>query len=139
MALAGLLNAAWFASCLPEAARFHRATRRVAQTQERVLGDILLRNRDSEFGRKYGFQRLRTADEFRAAVPLSSAGDYGDAIERIASGTAHVLTTEPVILLEPTGGSTGGEQLIPSTRSLRRQFQRALAAWSGASCRRVPA
>ncbi len=61
-------------------------------------------------------------------MPLSRYEDYADAIERSAAGEAGVLTRERVTLLEPTSGTTGGEKLIPYTASLRRQFQRAVAA-----------
>jgi hypothetical protein len=129
MAWAGWLNAAWLAGCLPEAARFRRATRQVAATQQRLLFDILQRNQASEFGRRHAFHRMRSVDDFRAVVPLARAEDFAEPIDRIASGTDNVLTTERVLLLEPTSGSTGGEKLIPYTQTLRRQFQRAVAAW----------
>ena len=64
-------------------------------------------------------------------MPLTTADDYRDDIERIAAGAANVLTAEPVRLLEPTSGTTGGEKLIPYTASLRRQFQWAVAGTNG--------
>src|SRR6185436_1736085 len=46
------------------------------------------------------------------------------------AGHSNVLTSDKVELLEPTSGTTRrGSKLIPYTRSLRRQFQRAIAAW----------
>src|SRR5439155_20756984 len=48
---------------------------------------------------------------------------------RIGAGEARVLTADPVLLLEPTSGASGGEKLIPYTAGLRRQFQRGVAAW----------
>ena len=44
-----------------------------------------------------------------------------------------------MLLLEPTGGSSGGEKWIPYTAALRRQFQRGVAAWIADLFRHRPA
>ena len=123
------LNSAWMLRCSGEARAFHRATGRVADAQAEVLAAILRRNRDTEFGRKHGFSRLDGPRAYRERVPHSRYDDYADAIRRIGEGERGVLTRDPVGLLEPTSGSTGGEKLIPFTASLRQQFQRAVSAW----------
>ncbi len=126
---AALLNAAWMASCAPEAWRFGRACRDVAGTQTRLLAETLHANRDTWFGRAYDFARLQTPADYRRAVPLATADDFDDAVRRIGDGEANVLTAEPVVLLEPTSGSTGGEKLIPFTATRLRQLQCAVAVW----------
>jgi len=127
--LAWWLNTAWMLRCRGEASALRRATGRLAATQAEVLAAILRRNRDTEFGRTHGFSRLEGPRAYQARVPLSRYDDYAEAIRRIGEGERGVLTRDPVELLEPTSGSTGGEKLIPYTASLRRQFQRAVAAW----------
>jgi hypothetical protein len=128
-AIPWLLNTAWMLKCGREAAAFGRACRRVADTQRRLLLHILSRNRDSEFGRAHGFADIRDVRAYQERVPLASYDNFFELIQRIAAGQKKVLTCEPVQLLEPTSGSTGGEKLIPYTSELRRQFQRGLAAW----------
>jgi hypothetical protein len=123
------LNSVWMLRCSGEARAFHRATGRVADAQAEVLAEILRCNRDTDFGRRYGFSRLDGPRAYREHVPHSRYDDYADAIRRIGEGERGVLTRDPVRLLEPTSGSTGGEKLIPFTASLRRQFQRAVSAW----------
>jgi hypothetical protein len=129
MSLAGCLNTAWMLKCASEARAFRRATRRVARTQAEVLAAILRANRGTAFGRTHGFRHVRGPRQFQERVPLSAYEDYGEAVGRIATGEANVLTAGRVELLEPTSGTTGGEKLIPYTAALRRQFQRAVAAW----------
>jgi hypothetical protein len=123
------LNTAWMTTSAGEASAFRRATRKVAHTQAALLGGILRANRDTTFGRAHAFHRINGPREFQRRVPLSVYDDYADAIGRVAAGERGVLTAERVELLEPTSGSTGGEKLIPYTATLRRQFQRAVAAW----------
>jgi len=94
-----IANSLWFASCLPEAAAFRRATRDVVGTQQRVLQKIT------------GF---RSVAEFQDRVPLSDEPG---------------MPCEPVIHRVPTSGTTGPTKLIPYTRSLLREFQRGIAPW----------
>lgn len=129
MSLAYWLNTAWMLKCWPEATAFRRATDRVAETQEAVLREIISKNRTTEFGLRYRFGEITRPREFQQHVPPSTYDDYKDSIGRIATGCARVLTSDPVRLLEPTSGTSGGEKLIPYTESLRRQFQRAVATW----------
>ena len=75
---------------------------------------------------------------YRERVPPATYDDLADEIRRIAAGEANVLNREPVRLLEPTSGTTGGEKLIPYTAGLR-QFQRGVAAWMYDLFRRRPA
>jgi hypothetical protein len=139
MALANLLNTAWLLKCLPEAWAFRRATRRVAATQAELLRRILHANRDTAFGRQYCFSAILDPPAYQQRVPLSTYEDYTSAIERIGAGKQDVLTHDRVELLEPTSGTTAGEKLIPYTSTLRRQFQRAVAAWMADLLRHRPA
>jgi len=129
MGIAYWLNTTWKWKCRREAHAFHRATSAVAETQQAVLHAIITANRPSEFGRRYRFGSIATPRQFQERVPLATYDSYQEAIDRIAAGETNVLTVEPVERLEPTSGTTRGAKLIPYTRSLRRQFQRALAAW----------
>lgn len=129
MSVVGAINTAWMVACLPERLAFQRATRRVAAVQAGVLRSILRANATSAFGHAHDFGSLDDVGEFQRRVPLSDYEALRPAIERIAAGETNVLTCEPVELFEPTSGSTGGDKLIPSTRSMRRQFQRGVAAW----------
>jgi len=123
------LNTAWMLASAGEARAFRQATRQVARTQANLLAATLRANRDTAFGRAHDFRRIEGVRDFQCRVSLSAYDDYADAIRRIAAGDADILTAERVELLEPSSGSTGAEKLVPYTATLRRQFQRAVAAW----------
>jgi hypothetical protein len=129
MSLAYWLNTAWMLASAPSAWAFHRATSRVAQTQSDLLLGMLHSARDTEFGRQHRFAEIRNYADFVARVPLATYESYAGAVQRIAAGQANILTADPVTLLEPTSGSTGGEKLIPYTAGLKHQFQRGIAPW----------
>ncbi len=124
-----IANNLWYVSCLPETLAFHLARRNLAGTQQNLLLNLLRRNAQTEFGRRYGFAGLHSVSDFQACVPLTTYDDYAEAIQRLGAGQAGVLTHEPVRLLEPTSGSTAASKYIPYTASLKADFQRAIAPW----------
>ena len=79
-------NSLWLAGCLPEAARFHLATSRVREEQERVLQRLLRANSDSEFGRRHVFSTMHSVSEYQQRVPILRYEDYESWIERVAGG-----------------------------------------------------
>lgn len=118
-----LANGLWWLSCLPERARFEWSCQRVQETQQQLLAQILRENVASAYGREFGFEGLTSMEQFQEAVPVVS---YEQVQDRLGE-----LTAEPVLMYEPTGGSSSGSRLIPYTGSLRVQFQRGVAAWIG--------
>lgn len=122
-------NGLWLLLCLREKLAFRLALRDIAGTQEKVLMSLLRRNAETEYGRRYGFATIRSVAEYQKRVPLSTYDDYCEAVQRIAKGQERVLTREPVLLLEPTSGSTAPTKLIPYTATLKTEFQRAVGAW----------
>ncbi len=139
MTIANLFNSAWMWQCRPEASRYERAADDVQRTQSALLRQILARNAASEYGRKYCFSRILAARQFQSQVPVCSYELLSESIDRIAGGQTGVLTREPVRMFEPTSGSAGPEKLIPYTRSLKRQFQRAISAWAWDTLAKRPA
>jgi GH3 auxin-responsive promoter len=122
-------NSLWLAGCLPSWAAFHRATRRVAETQAALLERILHSNAGTEFGLANGFSSIRSAGEYQKRVPLLDYEAYAASIERMAAGEQRILCEAPTVLFEPTGGSSGAQKLIPYNRPLQSQFQAGISAW----------
>ncbi len=127
--LTWMFHSAWMLACRSEAMRFDAATHCVADTQSDLLFRILKQNSQTVFGRRHALAGIQSVEQFQEKIPLSQYQDYQDDINRISGGQSGVLTQEPVDLLEPTSGSTGGEKLIPVTLQLRRDFQRAISPW----------
>lgn len=116
-------------SCLPEYLRFQHAAARVAKEQTALLKSIVGANAATEFGRSHGFASIRCVRDFQREVPLRDYEAHQEWITRVAGGVKNVLTREPVRLLEPTGGSSGGPKLVPYSASLQQQFRRGIQAW----------
>ncbi|MGZ3457267.1 MAG: GH3 auxin-responsive promoter family protein [Archangium sp.] len=124
----GMMLAGLMAAQAPSALLFHRALSRPEHAQSECLSRVLRAVRDTaQTARVPGFPLVRTAREFQDAVPVSTPDSVLADIESLEAGTPRVLTREPVLRFEPSGGSSGASKYVPVTRGLLGEFHRALA------------
>ncbi|EER99639.1 hypothetical protein BDA96_02G378600 [Sorghum bicolor] len=91
-------------------------TSNVDAVQERVLGEILARNADTEYLAKYGITGASDRATFRAKVPMATYEDLQPYIRRIADGDrSPILSGHPVSeFLTSSGTSAGERKLMPT-------------------------
>lgn len=95
----------------------HRNTVHARRKNEALLFSILKKNKDTEYGKKYGFADIRTVDEFRSRVPLSTYADYEEYIDRmINNDETDLITALPVIGYAQSSGTVGGRKYVPLTQ-----------------------
>jgi len=124
-----LANLCYMAAAAPARARFAQALHRPAQAQARILWRTIRASIDSTFGLDHGLAGVRSLEEWRSHVPLRDFDDYRPYVQRIEAGDLNVLTSEPVVFMEPTGGSSGAHKLVPYTRRLLAEFSAATLPW----------
>lgn len=88
-----------------------------------------MRNARTEFGRRYEFSSIRDVDAYRDRLPVRGYSGFASDIRRIADGAPNVLTAEPVIAFEETGGTSAGAKLIPYTANGLAAFRRGVLPW----------
>jgi hypothetical protein len=54
---------------------FERRCRHPREEQKRLLLHILRKNKDTAFGRKHGFSRIKTMRAYKKSVPISTYDD----------------------------------------------------------------
>lgn len=101
----------------------------IGEVQEKRLKEILEKNKNTLYGKKYSFDEIKNSKEYREKVPLTKYEDYLEYIEMIKEGEKDVLTEEEVKLLELTSGSMSASKLIPYTEGLKREFQAGIKPW----------
>ncbi len=133
-----VFNALWRLATRSDAVAFDRGAPLAREVQERQLLSLIARNSKTAFGRDHDFSAVRSLADFRACVPLRTYEELAPWIDRVVRGEGDVLTSERILLFEPSGGTSGGTKLIPYTRSLRREIRRAVAPWIRDVFRRHP-
>ena len=86
------------------------------RVQERFLMELLERNAQTEYGKKWGFSGLRTVEDYRKQVPLSRYDDYEPLIERQIGGEKGLLTADEPVFYCISAGSTSQPKYVPITQ-----------------------
>ncbi len=61
------------------------------EKQRVVLPDILKHAKNRELGRKADFSEIRSVDDFKKKVPISTYNDYKHYVERLKTGEEDIL------------------------------------------------
>ena len=86
-----------------------------AETQERVLLDIIDYAKDSEYGKKYDFKNIKSIKDFQNKVPLNEYENLEQYIERMANGEEDILFPGLTKFFISTSGTTGKSKKIPES------------------------
>ncbi|XP_057481786.1 probable indole-3-acetic acid-amido synthetase GH3.1 [Actinidia eriantha] len=91
-------------------------TRNPGAVQERVLGEILSRNAETEYLRRYGLGGGTDRNTFKARVPVVTYEDLQPEIQRIANGDrSPIFSSHPISeFLTSSGTSAGERKLMPT-------------------------
>lgn len=96
------------------------------EAQRRVLAELLHRAASTDFGRRYNFPAIRSAEAFAEAVPVMAYPELRADIMRMVGGEANVLWPGRCVrFAQSSGTSDGKSKYIPVTAdSLRRNHYR---------------
>lgn len=104
---------------------FYKSSKSPRKAQESVLLKNLSANKDSLFGRKHNFARIKSIKDFQNAVPPCNYQDIEPYIEALKSGQKRQLTSEEPVMFATTSGTTARPKYIPITNSHLRDYTHA--------------
>ena len=97
-------------------ADMERCSREPDKANEALLMKILRENADTEYGKKYGFADIHSAEEYKKRVPYSDYDVYAPYIQRMVKNKeTNLITAYNVIQYAETSGSVGVQKKIPVT------------------------
>lgn len=114
----------------PKAKAFENATIDPIRAQKKILFKYLARNKDTIYGKKYNFSKVKSIDDYRLLVPMSDSESVFPYVEMIKKGEDNVLTRDKVVFFGLTSGTTGKPKLIPVTNFSRRKKAETMALWA---------
>jgi hypothetical protein len=100
-----------------QVALWDRALRRVEETQQKALRQIVRHAADTEFGRKHDFDRIRSYDDYAKRVPVGDYDAFSPYIERMRKGERNLIVPEFVRYFGNSSGSSnqGKPKFLPIT------------------------
>ena len=97
-------------------------------SNKQLLMQLLQDNKDTEYGKKYGFGEIHSIREYQEKVPYTTFDDYAPYLERmVKKGEKNLITAYPVLQYAETSGSIGVQKQIPLTDRAMEVYQ----AYSG--------
>ncbi len=94
-----------------------RSAKDPLKDNEKLLYKILRANRSTEYGRLHHFADIRSIEEYRANVPLSTYDDYSPYIKRTIDGEDNLLCSSEILGYSRTSGSSGVPKYIATTKA----------------------
>ncbi len=103
---------------------FKEEVKRPMEVTTELLMNILSKNKDTEFGKKYDFANIKTIEDYQKKVPVAVFDDFAPYIERMLKGESNLLVAEPVYHFNTTSGTVGSRKYIPLTNTQTSIFLR---------------
>lgn len=95
------------------------------KANEKLLMEILQKNKDTEYGKKYDFANIHSVEEYRRKVPVSVYDDYAGYILRMSEkGEENLITSGKVVHYNKSSGTVGNPKRIPLTEEAFSIFQK---------------
>lgn len=99
------------------AGRLDRYATQTADIQQRVLQQLFSKAADTEYGQRFGFDSIRSYDDFAQRVPLNSYEELKGYIDRMRHGEKHVLWPGQVQWYAKSSGTTNDKsKFIPVSK-----------------------
>lgn len=105
-------------------ARFKELCNNAVAEQEKFLMDRLAENKDTEYGKLFGFEDIHSVEEYQKELPITFHYDYETIIERQINGEEGLLTMERPVYYCISSGSTDSPKYVPVLEKdiLRQKF-----------------
>ncbi len=94
-------------------ARFEELCRNAVAEQEKFLMDILAENKDTEYGRLFGFEDIHSIEEYQKELPITFHYDYEAIIERQVDGEEGLITAKEPVYYCISSGNTESPRYLP--------------------------
>jgi len=108
-------------------ARDDSALEHSEKVQEKVLLEILKRNRNTLFAKEYSLDEIDSADAYMKRMPIAKYGDLKPYIAQMKAGIPHVLLAEDFPRWAETSGTLSSPKFYPFIAEIAEHFGQTLA------------
>lgn len=86
------------------------------ESQQKIFSQIIVKAKDTDFGKDHGFESIKSYADFQAKVPIRDYEKLRSYIDKMVAGTENVLWPGKPLYLAKTSGTTSGAKYIPLTK-----------------------
>lgn len=138
--IAYLARRAYLGWRLRHVQRYLDETTQCRDIQRQRLLEKLRVNSHSRFGRDYGLSNMRTVEDFRSGMPVTTYEDYRPYVEQVKAGQADAMfgPGTKVLMFSMTSGTTSASKYVPITDRFFPEYRRCWNTWGLATFRDHP-
>ena len=85
------------------------------ETQEKLLMSIIEKNKNTEYGKKIGFDKIHSIEDFQRIVPLTTYDDSADDVDRMIDGEENLIMAAKCHRYCSSSGSVGRPKILPKS------------------------
>ena len=102
---------------------FEKITMNPMDEQSKLLMELLDENKNTEYGKKYGFAEISSIEEYQRRVPVTEYDDYVEYIDRMTNeGENNLICSNSPVWYNKTSGTVGVPKKIPYSQRTRDCF-----------------
>ena len=91
-------------------------TKNPMAVQTKLLMDLLQENKDTEYGKRYGFGDIKSIEEYQEKVPVTEYDHYAEYIDIMSNtGERSLISANDPVWYNKTSGTVGVPKRIPYT------------------------
>lgn len=103
--------------------QFEALCRDAVAIQEKFLLERLEENKDTEFGKLFGFEDIHSVEEYQKELPITFHHDYEALFDRLMEGEEGLLTADKPVFYCISSGSTDSPKYVPIVeKDIQRQY-----------------
>lgn len=96
--------------------KINRWASKPEETQQKVFRELILKAKNTKFGRDHDFANISTPGNFSKNVPVRDYEELGSYVREMVAGKEDVLWPGKPIYFAKTSGTTSGAKYIPLTK-----------------------
>ncbi|MBD3421516.1 MAG: hypothetical protein GF398_15465 [Chitinivibrionales bacterium] len=93
--------------------KFTAASLDAQKAEQEFISRLVAECRDTRFGKDNGFDKIKTVQDYRKALPVRTFEDFRPYIDRMCKGAADELFPGKPLIYNTTSGTTSKPKLIP--------------------------
>lgn len=93
------------------------------EKSEKALLKFIKKNKNTEFGKKYKFENIKSIEDYQKYMPYTTFEDYKEMAERtLKYGEQNLLVKDKICYFASTSGTTGAMKKIPVVKKTFKPF-----------------
>jgi len=103
---------------------FYEKTHHCEKTQTQTLLNIILDNKNTDFGKDNSFEKIKTYEDFKQCVPVQDYESLRSYINRQEKDqNIKGILSKPIVMFNKTSGTTAAPKLLPLTDEALANFK----------------